>query len=77
MAPSEPSRGSEKMISVPNARAMSLRALDTFDGITSFTGIPRAAPKSEYATPVLPLVESISGPAGSRYERLSTWPMRA
>jgi len=33
-----------------------LRAFDTFDGITSATRTPSAAPKSEYATPVLPLV---------------------
>ena len=59
MAPSEPSIGSLKMISVPKLRAMSLRALLTFDGITRRTRMPSAAPKSEYATPVLPLVESM------------------
>src|SRR5579883_2070926 len=59
MAPSEPSIGSEKTISVPNARAMSLRALLTLEGITRRTRMPSAAPKIEYATPVLPLVESM------------------
>ena len=58
IAPSEPSSGSDHTSSVPKALMMSLRAFETLDGITSRTSIPSAAPKREYATPVLPLVES-------------------
>ncbi len=47
MAPSEPSIGSLKMISVPKLLAMSLRALVTFEGMTRRTRIPSAAPKIE------------------------------
>jgi hypothetical protein len=44
MAPSEPSSRSEKVSSAPNARAMSLRACDTFAGMTRRMGTPSAAP---------------------------------
>ena len=44
---------------MPNACVIFLRAHETFSGITSVTGKPSAAPISEYATPVLPLVESM------------------
>ena len=73
MAPSEPSIGSEKISLVPNASVILRRAHDTLPGITSVTGKPSAPPISEYATPVLPLVESmIVCPGVSRPVRIAS-----